>query len=67
LCKFYKFSYNEGRTKEIAKEMSFRDIGAIIKKAKLDGNAKKGILRMKNPSKAFKLFSEGKIPSQVYA
>ena len=47
--------------------MSFRDIGAIIKKAKLDGNAKKGILRMKNPSKAFKLFSEGKIPSQVYA
>src|SRR5215469_5404128 len=61
--------YKEGRTfKEIAKEMlmSFRDIGAIINKAKLQVERERGYTNDEEPkspeSKAFKLFSEGKSP-----
>jgi hypothetical protein len=58
--------YNEGRTfKDITKEihMSFRDIGAIIKKAKLEADRARGYTTIEEPkspeSKAFKMFSEG--------
>ena len=64
--------YKEGRTfKDIAKEMhmSFRDIGAIIKKAKLEAEHERGYTtdeELKSPeAKAFKLFSEGKSPIEV--
>ncbi|MGB6531904.1 MAG: hypothetical protein WBF33_27680 [Candidatus Nitrosopolaris sp.] len=64
--------YNEGRTfKDIAKEihMSFRDIGAIIKKAKLEVEHERGYTTVEEPkspeSKAFKMFSEGKSPIEV--
>src|SRR5215469_15858751 len=64
--------YKEGRTfKDIAKEMhmSFRDIGAIIKKAKLEAEHERGYTNDEEPkspeSKAFKLFSEGKSPIDV--
>ena len=64
--------YNEGRTfKDIAKEihMSFRDIGAIIKKAKLEADRARGYTTIEEPkspeSKAFKFFSEGKTPLDV--
>lgn len=57
--------YNEGRTfKNIAKEihMSFRDIGATIKKAKLEADRARGYTTIEEPkspeSKAFKFFSE---------
>ena len=57
-------------TREIAKlmHMSFRDIGSIIKKAKLEAGAEKGRLEdddIKSKSKttqALKLFSELKSP-----
>src|SRR5215831_8382864 len=64
--------YKEGRTfKDIAKEMhmSFRDIGAIIKKAKLQVERERGYTNDEEPkspeSKAFKMFSEGKSPIEV--
>jgi len=64
--------YKEGRTfKEIAKEMhmSFRDIGTIIKKAKLEADRERGYTNDTEPkspeSKAFKMFSEGKSPLEV--
>jgi hypothetical protein len=64
--------YNEGRTfKDIAKEMhmSFRDIGAVIKKARLEAERERGYTTVEEPkspeSKAFKLFSEGKSPIEV--
>jgi hypothetical protein len=64
--------YKEGRTfKDIAKEMhmSFRDIGAVIKKAKLQVERERGYTNDEEPkspeSKAFKLFSEDKSPVEV--
>jgi predicted HTH domain antitoxin len=58
--------------REIAKlmHMSFRDIGAIINKAKLQAERNKGYndddIESKSPeSKAFRLFSEGKSPVEV--
>src|SRR5215467_5247485 len=64
--------YKEGRTfKDIAKKMhiSFRDIGAIINKAKLQVERERGYTNDEEPkspeSKAFKLFSEGKSPVEV--
>jgi len=64
--------YKDGRTfKDIAKEMhmSFRDIGAIINKAKLQVERERGYTNDEEPksseSKAFKLFSEGKSPVEV--
>jgi hypothetical protein len=65
--------YKEGRTfKNIAKEMhmSFRDIGAIINKAKLQAERERGYaaedIQPKSPeSQAFKLFSEGKSTVEV--
>src|SRR5215469_5405113 len=64
--------YKEGRAfKDIAKEMhmSFRDIGAIIKKAKLEAEHERGYTTDEEPkspeAKAFKLFSEGKSPVEV--
>ena len=64
--------YNEGRTfKDIAKEMhmSFRDIGAIIKKAKLEAERERGYSIVEEPkspeSKAFRMFSQGKSPLEV--
>src|SRR5215467_12700168 len=65
--------YKEGRTfKDIAKEMhmSFRDIGAIINKAKLQAERERGYAaedtQPKSPeSMAFKMFSEGKSPIEV--
>jgi len=65
--------YKEGRTfKDIAKEMhmSFRDIGAIINKVKLQVERERGYAaeatQPKSPeSRAFKMFSEGKSPVEV--
>jgi DNA-binding CsgD family transcriptional regulator len=64
--------YKEGRTfKDIAKEMhmSFRDIGAIIKKAKLEAERERGYTTDEEPkspeAQAFKMFSEGKSPVEV--
>jgi len=64
--------YKEGRTfKDIAKEMhmSFRDIGAIINKAKSQVERERGYTNDEEPkspeSKAFKLFSEDKSPVEV--
>jgi hypothetical protein len=49
--------------------MSFRDIGVIINKAKLQAERERGYAtdeESKSPeSRAFKLFSEGKSPVQV--
>jgi transposase len=65
--------YKEGKTtREIAKlmRMSVRDIGAAIKKVKLQADRESGYTveepQPKSPeSKAFKLFSEGKTPVEV--
>jgi DNA-binding CsgD family transcriptional regulator len=65
--------YKEGRTvKDIARivHMSFRDIGAITNKAKLQAERERGYAaedtQPKSPeSKAFKMFSEGKTPIEV--
>jgi hypothetical protein len=49
--------------------MSFRDIGAIINKAKLQVERERGYINDEEPkspeSKAFKMFSEGKSPIEV--
>jgi transcriptional regulator len=61
--------YNQGKTiREIAKEvrMSFRDIGAILKKASGALEEKQDIKESLSPSnKAYRLFSKGKTPIQV--
>jgi hypothetical protein len=67
--------YKENRsTREIAKltHMSFRDIGAITKKVKLEADGERGPLEedddIKSKSKttqAIKLFSELKTPAEV--
>jgi hypothetical protein len=67
--------YKENKsTREIAKlmRMSFRDIGAVIKKAKLEADGERGQLEedddIKSKSKttqAIKLFSELKTPVDV--
>jgi transposase len=67
--------YKEGRsTREIAElvHMSFRDIGVIIKKVKLEADRERGQLEedddIKSKSKttqAIKLFSELKTPVEV--
>ncbi len=49
--------------------MSFRDIGVIINKAKLQAERERGYPEDEEPkspeSQAFKLFSEGKSPVEV--
>src|SRR5215207_5946402 len=61
--------YNQGKTiRDIAKEvrMSFRDIGAILKKAFGDMEEKQDIKESLSLSnKAYRLFSKGKTPIQV--
>jgi DNA-binding CsgD family transcriptional regulator len=61
--------YNEGKTiREIAKElrMSFRDIGAILKKASGALEERQDIKESLSLSnKAYRLFSKGKTPIQV--
>jgi DNA-binding CsgD family transcriptional regulator len=65
--------YKEGRTvKDIARivHMSFRDIGAITNKVKLQAERERGYtnedIQPKSPeSRAFKMFSEGKSPVEV--
>jgi hypothetical protein len=65
--------YKENNSiREIAKlmHMSFRDIGAIINKAKLQAERERGYVaedtQPRSPeSKAFKMFSEGKSPIEV--
>ena len=61
--------YNQGTsTREIAKEarMSFRDIGAIQKKAKEEKETSKELAeKISKSTQAYKLFSEGKSPVQV--
>ena len=61
--------YNQRKsTREIAKEarMSFRDIGAIKKKAEEEKEAsKEQAEKMSQSTQAYKLFSEGKSPVQV--
>jgi DNA repair exonuclease SbcCD ATPase subunit len=61
--------YNQGKTiREIAKElrMSFRDIGAILKKASREMEEKQDIKEsLSLSSKAYRLFSKGKTPIQV--
>jgi transcriptional regulator len=61
--------YNQGKTiREIAKElrMSFRDIGAILKKASGELEEKEGIKDpLSRSNKAYRLFSKGKTPIQV--
>jgi hypothetical protein len=61
--------YNQGKTiRDIAKEvrMSFRDIGAILKKAFGDMEEKQDNKESSSPSnKAYRLFSKGKTPVQV--
>ena len=61
--------YNEGKTiREIAKEvrMSFRYIGAILKKASGELEEKQDIKESLSLSnKAYRLFSKGKTPLQV--
>ena len=62
--------YNEGKsTREIAQiaDMSFRDIGAIIDKAKRRRRKqnKEQTEKMSASTQAYKLFSEGKSPVQV--
>jgi transposase len=64
--------YKENNSiREIAKimHMSFRDIGVIINKAKLQAERERGYVRDEEPkspeSRALKLFSEGKSPVEV--
>jgi hypothetical protein len=64
--------YKENNSiREIARlvHMSFRDIGVIINKAKLQAERERGYTRDEEPkspeSQAFKLFSEGKSPVEV--
>jgi transcriptional regulator len=61
--------YNQGKTiREIAKElrMSFRDIGAILKKASGELEEEEGIKDpLSSSNKAYRLFSNGKTPIQV--
>jgi hypothetical protein len=64
--------YKEGKTvRQIAGlvHMSFRDIGAITNKVKLQSERERGYTNDTEPkspeSKAFKLFSEGKSPLEV--
>src|SRR5215207_2405685 len=61
--------YNQGNTiRDIAKEarMSFRDIGAILKKASGEMEEKQDIKESLSLSnKAYRLFSKGKTPIQV--
>jgi hypothetical protein len=61
--------YNQGKTiRDIAKEvrMSFRDIGAILKKASGEMEEKQDIKESLSLSnKAYRLFSKGKTPIQV--
>ncbi|HET7391478.1 MAG TPA: hypothetical protein VFJ51_11685 [Nitrososphaeraceae archaeon] len=63
--------YKEGKTvRQIAAlmHMSFRDIGAITNKVKLQADRERGYIadEPKSPeAKAFKLFSEGKSPVEV--
>ena len=65
--------YKEGRTvRQIAElvHMSFRDIGAITNKVKLQADRERGYApedtQPKSPeSRAFKMFSEGKSPIEV--
>ncbi|HKG88661.1 MAG TPA: hypothetical protein VKA95_10070, partial [Nitrososphaeraceae archaeon] len=55
--------YNQGKTiRDIAKElrMSFRDIGAILKKASGEMEEKQNIKELLSPSaQAYRLFSKG--------
>ena len=57
--------------REIARlvHMSFRDIGVIINKAKLQAERERGYTTDEEPksseSRAFKMFSEGKSPVEV--
>jgi hypothetical protein len=64
--------YKENNSiREIARlvHMSFRDIGIIINKAKLQAERERGYVTAEEPkspeSQAFKLFSEGKSPIEV--
>jgi hypothetical protein len=65
--------YKEGRSiREIAElvHMSFRDIGAITNKVKLQADRERGYITVdaepkSKESQAFKLFSEGKSPVEV--
>jgi hypothetical protein len=65
--------YNEGTSiREIAKlvHMSFRDIGTITKKVKLEADRERGYITVdtepkSKESQAFKLFSEGATPVEV--
>jgi orotate phosphoribosyltransferase-like protein len=61
--------YNQGKTiRDIAKELriSFRDIGAILKKASGEREEKQDIKESLSPStKAYHLFSKGKTPIEV--
>ena len=61
--------YNQGKTiREIAKElrMSFRDIGAILKKASGELEEKQDIKEsLSQSNRAYRLFSKGKTPIQV--
>ena len=61
--------YNQGKTiRDIAKElrMSFRDIGAILKKASIEMEEKRDISKSLSPStQAYRLFSKGKTPIEV--
>jgi hypothetical protein len=64
--------YKEGRTvRQIAGlvHMSFRDIGVIVNKAKLQAERERGYTTDEEPksseSRAFKMFSEGKSPIEV--
>jgi DNA-binding CsgD family transcriptional regulator len=61
--------YNQGKTiRDIAKEvrMSFRDIGAILKKASGEMEENQDIKESLSPyNKAYRLFSKGKTPIQV--
>jgi DNA repair exonuclease SbcCD ATPase subunit len=62
-------SYNQGKTiRDIAKElrMSFRDIGATLKKASGEMEEKRDIKESLSPSsQAYRLFSKGKTPIEV--
>jgi hypothetical protein len=64
--------YKENNSiREIARlvHMSFRDIGVIINKAKLQAERERGYVTAEEPkspeSRAFKMFSEGKSPVEV--
>jgi hypothetical protein len=64
--------YKEGTTvKDIARivHMSFRDIGKITKKVKLQADRERGYTTDEEPkspeSQAFRMFSEGKSPIEV--